>query len=305
MKIIINADDFGIDIDRDFGILYGVIKGYISSVSVVVTNKIGILRKIMIKLMRKRASIGIHINLTDDPLLNYRMKDLCVADYNYNKAKYSFWKNAIFNTVNIENIQKEVQSQIDKFLESFNFLPEHIDGHNHCNIFNSKISKIFEKISLKNKMHLRIPYENLEKFDKTIIESNTYFEEYSKYNEIKINDDLIKRDFDYFIKYDMYLNNYMCKKNCAKDNIIFIGTMYGYFRDTRVLYNQLTKFKSNDIIQIMTHPGFYWKFIKHKTVFSNIDRLKELKALKELKRVLNEKSIKYINYKEGVDYIEK
>ena len=64
MKLIINADDFGIDIDRDIGIAYGVIKGYITSVSVITTNKIGIIRKILINIIRKRASVGIHINLT-------------------------------------------------------------------------------------------------------------------------------------------------------------------------------------------------------------------------------------------------
>lgn len=303
MKIIINADDFGIDIDRDFGILYGVLRGYISSVSVIVTGKIGILRKSMIKLMRKKASVGIHINLTDDPLLNYEMKDLCIVDYNYNKAKHSFWKNAIFDTVDIEKIQKEIQSQIDKFKLSFDFFPEHIDGHNHCNIFNRRISRIFEEIALKNKIHLRIPYEDLELFDKTIIESNTYFEEYNKYN--KINEELIKRKFDYFIKYDMYLNNYMCKKNCRKDTIIFIGTMYGYFRETEILYNQLTKFKRDDIIQVMTHPGFYWKFIKHKTKFSSYDRLKELKALKKLRKKIEKETIEYVTYKEEGDYIGK
>lgn len=100
-------------------------------------------------------------------------------------------------------------------------------------------------------------------------------------------------------------NNYMCKKNCAKNDIIFIGTMYGYFRDMGVLYNQLTKSRRNDIIQVMTHPGFYWKFIKHKTKFSNYDRLKELKVLKDLKKFLNGKSIEYVNYKEGGDYIGK
>ena len=55
MKIIVNADDFGMDIDRDFGIFYGVLKGYISSVSVVTTNKIGVIRKILVYIMKKRA----------------------------------------------------------------------------------------------------------------------------------------------------------------------------------------------------------------------------------------------------------
>ena len=51
------------------------------------------------------------------------------------------------------------------------------------------------------------------------------------------------------------------------------------FRETEILYNQLTKFKRDDIIQVMTHHGFYWKFIKYKTKFLNYDRLKELKII--------------------------
>ena len=305
MKIIINADDFGIDIDRDFGIFYGVIKGYISSVSVVVTNYIGLLRKLMIKLMRKKASIGIHINLTDQPLLDYKLEDIFLKKYDYSKSKHSFWHNAIDNSIYINNIEKEIRSQIDRFFCNYNFFPEHMDGHNHCNIFNSKIARLFEKVALENKIHLRIPYENLDFFDKTIINSNIFFEEYFKFKENEINDELIKANFDYFFKYDMYLNNYMCNKNCKKDNLFFIGTMYGYFKNTELLLNQLTQFNKNDTIQIMTHPGFYWKRIYHKTKFSNKDRRKELKVLKDLYKKLRRTSIEYVNYKEGVDYIGK
>lgn len=55
----------------------------------------------------------------------------------------------------------------------------------------------------------------------------------------------------------------------------------------------------------MTHPGFYCKFIKHKTKFSNKDRLIELKSLNKLRKKLKETNIKYVNYKEGIDYIER
>lgn len=93
----------------------------------------------------------------------------------------------------------------------------------------------------------------------------------------------------------MYLNNYMCIKNCPKD-MDFIGTMYGYFREPEILKNQLTKFDKDDIIQIMTHPGFYWKMINHKTPFSNKNRVEELNSLKVLKDMLNMEEVEYINY---------
>ena len=73
--------------------------------------------------------------------------------------------------------------------------------------------------------------------------------------------------------------------------------MYGYFRKLDVLWDQLMKFNNNDVIQIMTHPGFYWKFIKHKTIFSNNDRVNEYKVLKDLKVKLKENNIECSNYK--------
>ena len=297
MKVIINADDFGIDIDRDFGIFLGVIRGCITSVSVVVTNKIGLLRKLMIKIMRTKASIGIHINLTDDNLINYRANDIYYHCYHYKKTKYSFWRNAIENTININKIRKEIKCQLDKFYNNYNFFPEHIDGHNHCNIFNKEIEELFEKISLEHEIHLRIPYENLNLLDKRLISNNNFFKELYKFTEDKIDYEVLKNNYDYFFIYVMYLNNYMCVKNCKKDSIKYIGTMYGYFRRLDILWNQLTKFKENDVIQIMTHPGFYWKFVNHKTIFSNNDRVKEFKVLQDLKVKLKENNVECSNYK--------
>lgn len=295
MKVIINADDFGIDIDRDIGIFYGVMKGYVTSVSVVVTNKIGVLRKLLIYIMRKRASIGIHINLTDNPLLKYNMEDFCIKNYNYERSKFSFWENAIKDTLNIEGIEKEINSQVDKFVKKYKFIPNHIDGHNHCNIFNKRVEMIFEKISSEYNIHLRIPYEELEKFDRNLLYKNSFFKDF-KILDNNINISYITSKLEYFFKYDMLLNNYMCIKNGKKDKLYYIGTMYGYFRKVDVLVNQLLNVDNNDCVQVMTHPGFYWRSIRHKTKFSNYDRKLELESLKELKKQIKNLKICYTNY---------
>ena len=230
MKIIVNADDFGMDIDRDFGIFYGVLKGYISSVSVVTTNKIGVIRKILVYIMKKRASIGIHINLTDNPLIKYKMEELCKNFYDYDRKKFIFWKNAINNTIYMEKIKDEIEVQINKFVKKYKMIPNHIDGHNHCNIFSKEIEMIFEEVSNKYNIHLRIPYEELDNFDMELLQKNNYFKDFRKVKNIKIDIKNIEKNMNYFFKYDMYLNNYMCIKNCPKD-MDFIGTMYGYFRE--------------------------------------------------------------------------
>ena len=205
-----------------------------------------------------------------------------------------FWKNAITDTIYIEKIKKETEKQINKFIKVFKIIPNHIDGHNHCNIFNKKIEKIFEEISNKYNIHLRIPYEKIDNYEISLLKNNNYFYDYRKIdNNIDIK--TIENDMDYFFKYDMYLNNYMCINNCPKD-INFIGTIYGYYRKPDVLKHQLTKFKKDDIIQIMTHPGFYLKILNHKTPFSNKDRIQELKSLKILKNMLDMDDVEYTNY---------
>lgn len=294
MKLIVNADDFGIDLDRDFGIFYGVIKGSITSVSVVVTNKIDVIRKILVKIMRKKASIGIHINLTDNPLIKYNVQELYKQNYKYPKEKHNYWINAIIKSLNYDKIFDEINLQINTFIREYNFIPEHIDGHNHCNIFDKKVERKFEEISRLYKIHLRIPYENIENTKFEYLNSNKYFEEFYRFFNKQINDDIILKNYAYFCKYDMFLNNYMCEKNCCKDKIKFIGTIYGYFRTPKFIESQLKNYKEEDTIQIMTHPGFYWKFISHKTPFSNQDRKKELKSLNILRKKLK---MDYSNYR--------
>lgn len=295
MKVIINADDFGIDIDRDLGIFFGVIKGYITSVSIVVTYKINFIRKILVYFMKKKASIGLHINLTDAPLLIYNVEDLCVNNYKYKKNKYNFWENSIDNNVYISKINKEIIAQVDTFIKEYKFIPNHIDGHNHCNIFNRNVEKIFESISDYYNIHLRIPYEDLNNFDKSMLSNNCFFDEFSLSRKIS-NIQNLKENLDYYFKYDMLLNNYMSLINCKMDKVHYIGTMYGYFRESNVLISQLSKFKKNDYIQIMTHPGFFFSFLKHHTNFSNYDRCNEFKSLKELKKESKVLDLEYINY---------
>lgn len=302
MKIVMNADDFGVDIDRDIGILWGVLTKRITSVSVIVTNKIGTLRKIMIKVMKKKADIGIHINLTDNPLIHYSIEELCNNTIcKYEKSKFQFWENSIKNELNLNKIKEEIYIQIDMFKKKYKFNPQHIDGHNHCNIFNAEVEKIFEKISKNREIFLRIPYEQYNNEElKEILKQKDYNELIKIQREIKLENDYVIKNFNKLCDYDMLLNNINCIRNCKErlSKVTFIGTLYGYSKDYNYFIKKIEKVGKNAIVTTMFHPGFYFKFIKHKTKFSNKDRIEELKNLKKIKKYCKINKIELIKYGE-------
>jgi len=296
MKLIINADDYGIDIDRDIGIFICSIFKIITSTSVIVTNNLSFIKKQMIKIMHKRISIGIHINLTDNPLATCNMENLCKKNYDNMRAKHIFWTNCLKNSININLIEKEIKKQLEIFYHSFGFAPEHIDFHNHCNIFNKKLQSISENIAEKRGIFLRIPYEEYKYSDIKNIFSNDDASLLSK--QPKNFNEIIKNHAFYY-KYDMITYNYLCKTNCNKlNNIKYFGSVYGYYRNANKFCEQTQNFSQKDIVQFMTHPGFYIKCIKHKSKFSNSDRIVELLQLFKIKKYCRKKNITLISYKD-------
>lgn len=295
MKLIVNADDFGLDLDRDLGIAYGVIRGYISSVSVIVTGNTGRLRKSLIRMIRKKASVGIHINLTDDPLIICRAEELCGVQYAYKRWKHNFWRNSIDGTIDVDKIGEEIDAQIKAFATAFGFLPEHIDGHNHCNIFSPMIAKRFESVASRYKIHLRIPDEDLDRFHFDPMEIPAFFREY-KHTKLE-NKQTVCNHLAYHFKYDMLMYEVLCKENCKKDDIHFIGTMFGYFRTAETLLAQLQEYQEEDMVQLMVHPGFYFPFFKHCSSFSSTQRYDELRCLQAVYRYAQSHGLEYATYR--------
>lgn len=292
MKIIINADDYGVDLDRDIGIFFCSLLRTISSTSVVVTNKLNFLQKLMIKVMNKRISIGIHINLTDNPLITCKTEDLCKKKYDI-RSKYSFWTNCLKDDINIDLIYNEIDNQIETFVKYFGFFPNYIDCHNHCNIFNQKIQKKCQSIANDNNIVLRVPYEKYLADDiKNIFKDNNLIKPPKNLNEIIDN-------YELYYKYDMVMYNYLCIINCKEERKLkFTGSIYGYYRNANMFEHLINGFSYSDTIQFMTHPGFYIRFLKHRTKFSNCDRVKEFSQLIKIKNICKKRNIEIISYRD-------
>lgn len=103
MKIIINADDYGLSKEFNGGILELAGKRIISSITVMINRKYV---KPLDLLTFKNISVGLHLEL---------------------KEKASL---------------EEIESQVKKFKNKFKKIPSHLDGHKHCHLTKNNLPKV-------------------------------------------------------------------------------------------------------------------------------------------------------------------
>ena len=296
-KFFFTADDYGIDIDRDCGIILALIFRTIDKVGIITTNdnsqkRIKILKTIS-KKFNKNIKLGIHINLPDKKLITTDLINIC-RNYSKNQnSKILYWQNALNKTLNLKEIEKEIRAQIDRFINLTKSKPYYIDGHNHCQIANIEVYKIFLKLSKEYGIKkIRFPQEKLDYF-----KISSVLEHYNIndiYHKIKFCEYLEKKDS--YIKNKRYLNelclnmkkNPLCdillydiccyriiKSNLEINSDKFLGTTYGHIRKYSYLKKIFKNLKRHDFdFEIMVHIGFFFP-IKHFTKFSNFDRVQE------------------------------
>ncbi|WP_239773040.1 ChbG/HpnK family deacetylase [Mammaliicoccus sp. I-M36] len=296
-NLIINADDFGFDVDRDLGIVFLASTKCISSISVIVTNQKSYRRiKKLIKLVKflsPSVTVGLHLNLTDCKLLTCRQEDICDISKIYDNPKITFWYHTTKNTYNITNIKMEIKKQIDLFYKLFNFYPHHIDGHNHCHISNTEIfNKLIEIANIYNIRNVRFPNEKLN--DYKLAKINKDYKNFLLHN---LKPEFLAPRMMTNPLYDIYLYRNCCINiNSSISHIEFLGTVYGHIRTYKFLTESIKDACDNNTYELMVHPGFYCPFIfKHSVPFSNIERLQELINLIKLKFLHKNYKINLIN----------
>ncbi|MCH5586337.1 ChbG/HpnK family deacetylase [Shimazuella sp. AN120528] len=296
-KLVINADDLGLDWDRDLGILLGIWLGVISSVSAIVTNKQSHDRlHLFVKWIRKfrpQVSVGLHLNLTDEPLNCCELGNIIGQSLNSQvHPKVAYWKSALKALINMEAISEEIASQIDVFRRVFDSKPEHLDGHNHCHIAHPLIfEEVRNQAHLHGIHHIRIPNESLTKDHKDLyrwiekIRNNTEPEPLAE----SMRENLFS---------DLFLYDYSCSQLSPISSKTFIGSIYGHIRSFSFLKQNIDQaFQTSSLLELMVHPGLQFP-ISHATWFSNFDRVHELWNLLRLRFYLRKQNIQIVNHDE-------
>ena len=148
MKLIVNADDFGLTRSVNYGILDAHLNGIVTSTTLMVTMPaVGH----AIELMKKYPSlkVGLHLNITlGKPLTN--CKSLIKEDGCFYKPK----ENPDQSLFSEEEIYQEFKAQYFLFIELVKNRPTHLDSHLYAH---QKYKKAHNAaLRLANEMHLRL-----------------------------------------------------------------------------------------------------------------------------------------------------
>jgi predicted glycoside hydrolase/deacetylase ChbG (UPF0249 family) len=130
--LIVNADDYNTDSERNRGILQAAQDGMVTSVSVI-ANLHGEDKALAELTGVMGARIGIHLNLTSGRPLVPGLKTL-TDDAGGFYPKQTAWRKALLGKFAMKEVEEEFAAQIEH-LTAAGITPDHIDGNNHIHIF--------------------------------------------------------------------------------------------------------------------------------------------------------------------------
>src|SRR3989338_4403545 len=157
MKLIINADDAGVDTSRNAGIFQAIEQNAVTSVSVLVglngwEDLLARLSK------RKFDATGLHLNLTAGKPFSKNTKTLSDAQGNFYN-KFELFKRSREGLLDSGELESEFRAQ-KKIFEGAGLRYSHIDGHNHVHLLpgaREVLPNIFPK-GTKVRLPVEIPH---------------------------------------------------------------------------------------------------------------------------------------------------
>ena len=270
--LIVTADDYNTDPERNRGIFEAVSKGIVTSISVLANmpwedNAVAELKAAC------GPRIGIHLNLTRGKPLCAGLKTLANATGCFFKKKVA-WRKALFGMFDLQEIETEFAAQIENLM-SLNIILDHIDGNNHIHVFPGiapVVARLADRYGIRT---VRLP-----------LESFSLLRQYGQPNALKkyFIGLLAKRARPIFRDHGLCFTDY------------FAGIQFPAIANTSSLRAFLQTLP-HGVTELMCHPGF-----KNDTgnPFSTDEREQELHSLThpDVREDLRRFNINLISYRE-------
>ncbi|HOW36083.1 MAG TPA: ChbG/HpnK family deacetylase [Candidatus Omnitrophota bacterium] len=280
MKLIINADDAGIDAARNKGIFKAIDEGVVKSISVIVyqTGWADILDRLI---DRKDLCVGVHFNLTAGRPLVENHKTL-INERGFFLNKFELFTRAGRGEIDPSETAAEFKEQLEVFTRNTGITPAHYDGHNHIHLLPGAREGFFRVVPKGSWVRLAL-------------ESGTDFKDLSQEDLLAVH-----KDPQQLVSYLNFLS--------AEARKVW-GDQFHYpddFRGTKVTpkptlkaFKQAVDELHGNICELMCHPGD--KADEYSAAFSQLkERQTELKILTspKLKEYLQKKEIGLGSFKE-------
>lgn len=140
ISLIINADDLGTGTDRDRGILKSFRQGLVTSGSLLANGPS--FASAVAQIKEAGLPVGVHLNLADGPALTGQIKGLTDSAGQLpgkSKLRQCLAAGACDQTL----LRRELAAQIER-LFACGLQPDHLDSHQHCQLFPCLTNMIIE-----------------------------------------------------------------------------------------------------------------------------------------------------------------
>jgi len=133
--LVVVADDAGVDIARNRGIIDGIVEGVIGGISVLaggaavedLAARVGALPEGL------RPEIGLHLNLSEGKSLAGHLEGLTDESGLFFSGKFALWERAIAGGIDADAVYAEALAQVAR-LEELELSPNRVDGHQHVHV---------------------------------------------------------------------------------------------------------------------------------------------------------------------------
>lgn len=156
-RLIINADDLGINPQRSHGIFQCAEFGVVTSVSVIPNCSDS---SVSAKHARERGvSAGLHLNLTEEYPLSDRDDIASLLEGNGQfLAREKLIKAIKDGAIEAKHVEREVRAQFEWFMDGYG-MPTHVSGHEHIHIEPVVLEALIPLLERYGISRVRIPCE--------------------------------------------------------------------------------------------------------------------------------------------------
>lgn len=235
-RIMIVADDYGLDVSINRGIERAFRKGALTAASLLV-NGPAYYDAVERALQNPSWNIGLHLNLTEGKavLPQKEIPSLVNEDGIFKRKIKSFLLALILRKINIEDVEKEIRAQFTAYKGTCLSLT-HVSGHQHIHIIPSVLRIVIPLARKYNVPYIRYPREPLRLENiYNILHWNRTVEQ------------IMLSSICLCSKKLLSINGYDIRRK-------FVGFFYGGRLTKERLFKIITTYK-NIPIEIMCHPG--------------------------------------------------
>ncbi len=156
-RLIINADDLGVNAQRSHGIFQCFEFGIVTNATLLANGQDS--DRAAKQAREKNLPTGLHLNLTDDyPLSKRETIETLVEGNGTFLSKEKFFRALEKGAVEKEHLEREIRAQVEWFFDHVGS-PTHVDGHHHIHTHRFIVDALIPILERYGTRLVRIPLE--------------------------------------------------------------------------------------------------------------------------------------------------